>query len=243
MFIETLIELKSFFFRSKSSVPTTDGIIKLLKLWNFNPHLIFEIGCCEGEDTEQYVKAFSDAEIYGFEPVPTNVVKAKKRLQRFKNVTVEEMAMADFVGSTLLYKSFGVPPKHARKKGFDHGNKSSSLLPPKEHLNYYNFIKFDKIKVKACTVDQYCLDHQITEIDFVHMDVQGAELCVLHGAERMLNNIKLIWMEVSKVELYEKQPLHRDIEEFMKKKGFSLILDDLSGISGDQLWGNRSKGF
>jgi hypothetical protein len=70
------------------------------------------------------------------------------------------------------------------------------------------------------------------------MDVQGAEMKVLNGAGLLLNNIKVIWMEVSDISMYKDQPFKNQIEKFMKSNGFILYIDKMEGHSGDQMYIN-----
>jgi hypothetical protein len=72
------------------------------------------------------------------------------------------------------------------------------------------------------------------------MDVQGAELMVLEGANNMISNINAVWLEVEKVALYENQALKKDIEEFFLKKDFICLLNKVNHIAGDQLWVKKS---
>ena len=45
--------------------------------------------------------------------------------------------------------------------------------------------------VKCETIDTYCLKHNINEIDFIKIDVEGAEKMVIEGASGMLKNKKI----------------------------------------------------
>ena len=54
------------------------------------------------------------------------------------------------------------------------------------------------------------------------LDVQGAELQVLQGAEKLLPIIDAIYCEVSFVELYERQPTAGAIVSFLDRHGFAL---------------------
>ena len=65
----------------------------------------------------------------------------------------------------------------------------------------------------------------------IKLDVQGAELKVMHGAGEILNVIDFIMCEVSFVKLYEEQPLFNDIINYMSEKGFILI--DILELSRD----------
>ena len=73
------------------------------------------------------------------------------------------------------------------------------------------------------------------------MDVQGAELMVLKGAQSILSRIGAIWLEVESVELYKGQPLKNVIELFMKKSGFVKLVDTVNDIAGDQLYVSRAR--
>ena len=63
---------------------------------------------------------------------------------------------------------------------------------------------------------------------------------VLKGAGDVIERIKLIWMEVEAIELYEGQPLKSEVEGFMRAHGFNLLVDTVGRVSGDQLWVSRS---
>jgi hypothetical protein len=76
----------------------------------------------------------------------------------------------------------------------------------------------------------------ITHVDFLHLDVQGAELKVLEGFGLVLNTLKAVWLEVAKEELYAGQPLVADIENFMTSNKFAKIVDTCHNRYGDQLW-------
>ena len=57
-------------------------------------------------------------------------------------------------------------------------------------------------------------------IDFLKLDVQGAELDVLKGATRALENVLVIESEIEFVPLYQDQPLFGDIQVFLRERGF-----------------------
>ena len=57
-------------------------------------------------------------------------------------------------------------------------------------------------------------------IDFLKLDVQGAELDVLKGATRTLESTLVIESEVEFVPLYKNQPLFGDIQVFLRERGF-----------------------
>jgi FkbM family methyltransferase len=205
--------------------------------------IIFEIGACEGEDSIKLSKTFPNAEMYAFEPLPKNVRRMRFHYKKYgaKYIKVEQMALSDNDGTAKFFVSSGQPDNPPESNNWDFGNKSSSLLEPKEHKKVLNWIKFEEnIKVNTCRLDSYCHSKKINHIDLVFLDVQGAELKVLEGAGDFLNKIGMIWLEVEAIELYKGQPLKNDVEKFMEAKGFDKIKDTVDDVSGDQLYVNKS---
>jgi FkbM family methyltransferase len=106
----------------------------------------------------------------------------------------------------------------------------SSLYPPNEAF----IARFDGLKelagldfeidVETTTLDQFCEAEKISEIDFLQIDVQGADLDVLHGAINLLaKSVLAIQIEVEFSELYKGQPLFADIDTFLRSQYFSLF--------------------
>lgn len=205
--------------------------------------VIFDIGSCEGEDSIRYSRAFPKSKIYAFEPLTNNYRKILNNLKKYSvnNVKTYNFALSDKTGDSEFYVSSGHPENKDNSENWDYGNKSSSLLPPEEVKEYYNWLKFnEKISIKTKTLDIFCKQEKIKNIDFIHMDVQGAELMVLNGARENIKNIKAIMLEFSNVKLYKDQPLYTDVLEFMKKNNFSELYSETYGIAGDSIFINNN---
>jgi FkbM family methyltransferase len=199
---------------------------------------IFEIGACEGEDTIKYARLFPFSRIYAFEALPANIQLIEKNFNQYniRNATYYNVALSSKNGTAEFYVSSG-RPENTMESDWDFGNKSSSLLPPASKSKMPNFLRFDnKIQVETITLHTFCKRNNITTIDFIHMDVQGAELMVLEGAENLISSIKAIWLEVSSASLYKYQPLVNKVKKFMRKNNFFLVKDNLDGIQGDHLY-------
>jgi hypothetical protein len=93
---------------------------------------------------------------------------------------------------------------------------SSSVLAPKDHLQVFDYVKFEQtIELVSTTVDDIVtlLNNNghagtVRQLDTLYMDVQGAEFKVLLGAGRTLKRIDYIYTELIRSELYEgMQPL------------------------------------
>lgn len=106
----------------------------------------------------------------------------------------------------------------------------SSLFPPNEayisrfsELIEYMSLDFT-IDIETTTIEAFCQKEGITEIDFLKVDVQGADLKVLQGAKEILESCVLaIQAEVLFCELYQNQPLFGDVDRFLREREFTLF--------------------
>jgi hypothetical protein len=179
-----------------------------------NP-ILFEIGCADGNDTEEFIDIFSDNfKIYCFEPDPRNAKTFlnKNSLKR-DNVIFENKAVSNtndivnFNQSSTIY--------------------SSSLKSPTLKLNQiWPEIKFNNtIEIESITLDKYTRNHCINFIDFVWADVQGAEdLMIEGGKETFRNKVKFLYTEYAKEEIYDNAP-NQDMIKKLLGENWEIIND------------------
>jgi len=206
------------------------------------PLVIFDVGACEGEESVRYFRLFPRARILAFEPLPGNQALVRANFERYRVHTAElvPLALSDRSGEATFHVSSGRPPREFAGGDWNYGNKSSSLLAPANSAPMYGWIEFkETVTVTTETLDRVCAERGIGRIDFLHMDVQGAEHLVLAGGAKMLPRIASLWLEVSDRELYRDQKLRREIEEFLRRQGFALGFEVRREIEGDQFYVNR----
>lgn len=63
---------------------------------------------------------------------------------------------------------------------------------------------------------------EIDSIDFLKLDVQGAEVDCLRGATRLLRNCAVVYTEVNFVPMYKDMALFGDVDLLMRENGFLL---------------------
>jgi FkbM family methyltransferase len=207
--------------------------------------LILDIGACEGEDSIRYARRFSGGKVIAFEPLPGNQALIRANFARYAatNAELVPLALSDRTGQATFHVSSGRPPELFAGTDWNYGNKSSSLLPPAAPGAMHGCIEFkEAITVKTETLDSFCLARNVGRIDFIHMDVQGAEQLVLSGTSAMLPRTTAIWLEVASRPLYRDQALAPEIAQFMRARGFILAHANYLGDStgeGDHLYVNR----
>jgi len=131
---------------------------------------------------------------------------------------------------------------------------TGSLLEPNapllEHFQMLNELTLVTDKHAAST---HRLDDipEIGAMDFLKVDVQGGELAVFEGAERLLKECLVIQTEVEFIPLYKEQPLFADIDAFLRARDFQfhrflgfgsrsfkpfLKMDNTSPEGSQQIW-------
>ena len=107
---------------------------------------------------------------------------------------------------------------------------------------FHGWLKFDTIvAVPTRRLDSVLTELEINAVDFVHMDVQGAELMVLEGGVKTLPSVACIWLEVGTDAIYEDQPSVAKTQEFLEAYGFIRIMEVLTQGSGDHFYVNPKK--
>jgi FkbM family methyltransferase len=104
---------------------------------------------------------------------------------------------------------------------------SSSLYPPDavsidRHPELWRHAPRTTAEVAISTIASWALSADVSAVDALKVDVQGAELDVIRGAGRLLDGIRALEAEVEFAQLYEGQPLFCDLDAFLRSRGFVL---------------------
>lgn len=89
-----------------------------------------------------------------------------------------------------------------------------------------------KLSLITTTLDEIPQIKEVEEITLLVLDIQGAELEALKGANRTLTITKYIFTEVSILPLYKNQSTFKEIKMFLEINGFSLLEFEVSESTG-----------
>ncbi|MCO4781181.1 MAG: FkbM family methyltransferase [Candidatus Cloacimonetes bacterium] len=114
----------------------------------------------------------------------------------------------------------------------------SSLYKPNDKLlqlyNGMDVVDLETIEpIETIGLDEFVNQNNIGDIDFIKMDIQGAELEVLQGGEASLHSVCAILSEVEFIPLYENQPLFGEICKYLNDHDISF--HHFLGIAGRAL--------
>lgn len=137
--------------------------------------VVFDVGANEGEETLFAAKRVPDGRVFAFEPNPQVRARLSRNveLNHFQNVSIQPIGLDVQPGKLVLYGPAG--------RGRD------------GTLNAGQGTIFPRIGVDApigeitlSTLDRFVMEQRAPRIDLIKIDVEGAEMNVLQGGERVL---------------------------------------------------------
>lgn len=107
----------------------------------------------------------------------------------------------------------------------NNGQSSSILELEKHKIHHPKIHVVNKIKVKTKRMDSLLKENNIdiSQYNFINLDIQGAELLALKGFGKMLNHIKYIYTEINTNYLYKNCALVSEIDEYLHKFNFKRV--------------------
>lgn len=148
--------------------------------------------------------------VHSFEPSPDNFAHLMRALAGYKNVRINQLALSDNTGQSLLYLSDQLNVDH--RAYATEGERRRA------------------ISIRSTRLDDYFQPGQ--RVDLMKMDIQGYELHALRGAARILAdnpNIKLL-LEFWPYGLLRAGESPDALVSFLRDYGFSIFLPRMNGL-------------
>jgi FkbM family methyltransferase len=188
---------------------------KKRELLGENVKTIFDVGANRGETALKYMNIFPVATIHAFEPFPETCVVFNENHKNHKNVILNQVALSSKVGKAVLNVNTSVDTNSLLQSGKLGATSDGSCKT------------VDQLEIKTNTLDNYCKQNNIQEIDILKIDVQGFEIEVLKGTLELLTagKIKLIYTESYFVQQYINQPLFYEIAALLLQ--YDFVLQDI----------------
>ena len=102
----------------------------------------------------------------------------------------------------------------------NNGQSSSILELQEHHKEHPHVVEVARKRQQTCRLDTLIQTHDIPSIDFMNIDIQGAELLALKGMGVYLNHVKYIYTEVNTKHLYKDCVLIGELDSFLLGHGF-----------------------
>ena len=165
---------------------------------------VFDIGAAVGDTAESFLKEFPLAEIYCFEPLPDSFSRLQKRVGKHGKVHLFNLGLSNASGEAKFYV---VPYRD-----------SSSMIPP---VNI-GVSAEKEISVPVRRLDDVVCELGVSHIDFMKVDVEGAEKEMLEGAKESLKITDHVFIEISPLRKGKHSRDYIDVFGYLHDSGFSL---------------------
>lgn len=183
--------------------------MELKNKFDVSPTRILHCGAHEAEELEIYTEA-------NFAPEGVIWVEADSNLARKLKIRFQN-SIHQVIEAALWSVS-----KQEMKFHLTSNSQSSSLLELGDHLqNFPDIVEVDTVSISSRCIDDFLPDLQ--GVDFINLDIQGAELEALKGAKTFLNQIKWIYTEVNKAEVYVGCAKIWELDDFLRPLGFTRV--------------------
>jgi FkbM family methyltransferase len=187
---------------------------------------LLEIGAVEVKDSKepfyQLLNYFPESKIIGFE---------------IEKEVCDKMNKAASPG--VKYYPFALGKSNEKRKLYitQHPMCCSLYKPNEPLISLYNNFEVAYLKreteVETISLDHFIDQNEVGEIDFIKIDVQGAELDIFKGGKKTLANVLKIICEVEFIPHYEDQPLFGDVCNYLNE--YNLMFNKFLGLSGRAL--------
>jgi len=167
----------------------------------------------------EFAKKYPNATIYSFECNPEILPICKQNVAKMKNIILTEKAVSDEIGIVTFYP---IDKEKTVTTWVDGNQGASSLFKVSGKYEIEQYAQ-KEIKVECTTLEAFITEREISSIDLLWMDVQGAELKALKGLGEKLHIIKVMNIEVEFMEIYSGQPLFEEILRFLENKSFKFV--------------------
>jgi len=143
--------------------------------------IVFDVGANKGDYSLEILSTFKDkVKLYCFEPSKETFNLLISNLKEYKDVKMYNFGFDQSNRISALYSD--------RK-----GSGLASVFNRK--LDHFNTQLKNKEKIELKRIDDFCRDNAINHIDLLKLDVEGNELNIFKGAEKLINSSSIDFIQ------------------------------------------------
>lgn len=199
---------------------------QVIKFLPENP-LILEGGACGADDIITFKKIWPKSTIYIFEPNPLLFKVAQDKIKDYKDVYLYPYALSDSVGEKVFYMSNVMPQMSSffQDNAVNVDIADSILKSVNQTREDFRKGYDDKPTTVQCiTIDEWRIKEGVDHIDYLWLDIEGAELMALKGAASILPEVKVLYVEMNFQEFRKGMVLFDELYDFITSNGFEIYV-------------------
>lgn len=170
---------------------------------------IIDAGANVGQFARAGATVFPSARILSIEPVPDVAAQLRNNLSDCPQVTVYETCVGDIDGRIKINRNAYT--------------QASSILNIRSDSGKGGDLATAQVEVPIGQLDNVLPLDTIQRPCLLKLDLQGYELAALRGAEKLLQQVDFVVVETAFREMYEGEPVFRDIEQHLNERGFRFL--------------------
>ncbi len=145
--------------------------VKMILPYLKSGDVFIDVGANVGAYTQAILRKRPNVNAHLFEPIPKYNERVKAKFSSFNNVIINNVALSDQTGSFNIWAS----------------NENFGWNTMIENKTTDNMTE---ITIDAILFDDYATKHNLTKIDAIKIDVEGAEYKVLSGMKKTLSSLE-----------------------------------------------------
>src|SRR4051812_49097214 len=211
----------------------TNGELRLVRSVIDNCRVVFDVGANRGEWTETVLTLNPALEVHAFEPSPETFNElGQKKLP--SSVRLNNVGLGDAREARELYQVGAETHSELRSLYRREGLEDDFGLA----------VRATAERVEIITLDEYCRNSGVEEIDYLKIDTEGHDLKVLRGALGMIQRhaIRFIQFEYGMGNI-ESRDLLKDFFELFKGYKYNLHKIHPDGVSHFPRYNARLEGY
>lgn len=196
---------------------------RLIRTYDLRPTGVLHLGAHLGEEADVYA-ACGLRDVVWVEGNPELVPALRERVEPRGHRVVQALVSSSDADSV----QFNVT----------NNGESSSILDLGTHRVHHPQVQVtETIELPTTTVDHLADEHGFAGLDFLNIDLQGAELLALRGATRTLDGVRYVYSEVNREPVYEGCALVGELDVFLGERGFERVVTKWTSAQwGDALY-------
>jgi FkbM family methyltransferase len=185
----------------------------------FKPFWVIDVGASDGRWTIPFIKLFPESHVLMVEPLEENSDKLNKLIEQNKKLTYCKALVGESEKEVIFNQYSHNSSLYGNTKGELFGQAKEMIMT---------------------TIDNLVKEKGFPSPDLIKLDIEGAELRALHGAQKALETTEVVEMEINLIPFKKDIPLFGEIVSYMFNKGFRVF--DCFGIYGRPLDGMPAQG-
>lgn len=193
-------------YENRNHDPYSNGELMVLKkIYKLKPAVIIDGGTNVGDYSLSINSIIPGCKIYSFEPVKSTFQKLKHNTKEFDNIIPINKG---------LYK------ENCKKEIYIFNSDTHSSLYNIQGLSY---TPNERAEIELICGDDFIKEYKIDKVDFLKLDIEGAEFDALQGFQNCIKNnkIRIIQFEYGYINITTKKLLI-DFYNFFKANGYVI---------------------